>query len=198
MTNRLRNLIPACALAAVFAASLPAQNKLCYKIAGVANETIVPREASPGDTFGRVIGTFQGDFGGAGNATLSAALVSPPAFNAGGLATAATIQVRHVFLTGPGDTLTTRGTAAFNVVTAVEPGTTQATQSRCPGTPCIIQVPQTLEITGGTGRWAGATGSLQNIGIGDLNLPVGQGVFAFSVKGEVCLPASRVLAPNKE
>jgi hypothetical protein len=192
--KQTRTFLSACAIAAALAGSLPGQaNKLCYKISGVATESIVPPDAAPNDPFGRVIGTFAGDFGGAGNASLSAALTSPPAFNPPGSTTTQTIQVRHVFTTGPGDAVTTRGTAAFNVVSAAQAGSVQPTPSRCPGTPCIVQVPQSLEIVTGTGRWAGASGTLQNMGVGDLNLPMGQGVFTIQVKGEVCVPATRVL-----
>jgi hypothetical protein len=77
------------------------------------------------------------------------------------------------------------------------PGDTTSTSSKCPGTPCIVQVPQTLTITGGTGRWAGASGELRNVGLGNLNLPQGQGVFTLSVSGEVCVPSGSLTASGK-
>jgi hypothetical protein len=52
----------------------------------------------------------------------------------------------------------------------------------------VVENPQVLDIIGGTGRWARATGVLKNLGIGNLDLTNGQGTFVFVVKGEVCIP----------
>jgi hypothetical protein len=58
----------------------------------------------------------------------------------------------------------------------------------------VFENPQVLDVTGGTGRWAGATGQLRTVGIGNLDLPHGQGTFIFVVTGEVCLPAGSTSA----
>jgi len=175
-----------------------AQIKVCQKITGTMMETIVPAEASPNDPFGRILGMFTGSFGGATNAALTAFLITPPAFSPGFPVPTTVMQVRHVFLTGPGDTVTTLGKTIFNPGPATLPGSTDAAVSKCPATPCVVENPQVLDITGGTGKWAGATGQLRNLGLGNLNLPQNQGVFTFVVQGEVCLPVSNVGALNSE
>jgi len=184
-------------VAAVLTAATPlySQAKLCKNIRGTMVETILPKEAAPNDPFGRILGMVTGDFAGYSHVSVTGFLVTPPAFSTGAPGTpSAVMQVRHGFATGPGDTITTLGKTIFNVAPGNLPGQTQAVASQCPGTPCIVQNPQVLDITGGTGRWAGATGQLRNVGLGNLNLPQGQGQFAFVVEGEVCLPASSVNA----
>jgi hypothetical protein len=200
MLKRTR-LVLAASVVALTAVATPVRAqgiKVCQRITGTATETIVPPAAAPNDPFGRVIGTFTGDFGGATNGVLSAFLASPPVFSSGGLAPVQTIQERHVFLTGPGDTVITSGTTSFNIAPNVQPGSTQTTPSRCPAAPCVVQVPQSLEITGGSGRWAGASGKITAIGIGDIDLTQGQAVFTLNVRGEICIPANRALSPAKE
>lgn len=150
-------------------------------------ETIIPQAAVPNDPFGRILGMFNGDFAGVTNAAFTAFLVTPPEFSAQS-GPAKVMTVRHVFLTGPGDTISTHGKTIFIPGPATLPGQTDVIQSHCPGTPCVIETSQVLDITGGTGRFVGATGQLRNLGQGNVNLPQGQGVFVFVVKGEVCLP----------
>lgn len=171
--------------------------RICQKVAGTMQETILPQETAPNDPFGRILGSFSGNMGGATNASITAFLVTPPAFSSGPLGNSQVMQVRHAFLTGPGDVITTLGKTIFNVAPATLPGETTYNSSRCPGTPCVVQNPQVLTITGGTGRWAGASGELRNLGLGNLNLPQGQGTFTFVVAGEVCLPSSSVSANSK-
>lgn len=188
--NKLASRLLGIAAVAALTFPLQAQLKVCQKIAGTMHETIVPAESAPNDPFGRIIGMFNGSLGGANNASLTAFLVTPPAFSPGAPVPTAVMQVRHVFMTGPGDTITTLGKTIFNIAPATLPGSSEAALSRCPGTPCIVQNPQVLDITGGTGRWTGATGQFRNLGLGNLNLPQGQGTFTFVVQGEVCLPST--------
>jgi hypothetical protein len=171
--------------------------KVCQKITGTMSETILPQESAPNDPFGRILGAFTGSFGGAANASVTAFLVTPPGFSSGPLATTNVIQVRHAFLTGPGDVVTTLGKTIFNVAPATLPGETAYNASKCPNTPCVVENPQVLTITGGTGRWAGASGELRNLGLGNINLPQGQGWFTFVVAGEVCVPSSSLSASGR-
>ncbi len=177
------------AFIAVCIAAIPAysQTTNCKHVSGTSTETIIPPSGAPNDPFGRVLGMFYGDFAGIANAAFTAILVTPPEFS-GPSGPSKLITVKHVFLTGPGDTIATTGKAAFIPGPATQPGQTEVIQSHCPGTPCVIENPQVLDIIGGTGRFAGATGQLQNLGQGNLNLAQGQGVFIYVVKGQVCLP----------
>jgi hypothetical protein len=131
------------------------------------------------------------------NASLTAFLVTPPAFSGATLSPSQVMTVRHAFLTGPGDVLTTLGKTIFNPGPATLPGETTSASSRCPGTPCVVENPQVPTITGGTGRWAGASGEFRNLGVGNLNLPQGQGWFTFVSTGEVCVPSGSVGASGK-
>jgi len=170
--------------------------KICQKVSGTMLETIVPAEAVPNDPFGRILGMFTGNFAGVQNASLTAFLATPPIFSPGAPAPSQVITVRHAFLTGPGDVITTLGRTIFNPAPATLPGQSVGVTSNCPDTPCLVENPQVLNVTGGIGRWAGATGQLRNTGIGNIDLPHGQGTFTFVVTGEVCLPAGSTSASS--
>lgn len=169
--------------------------KVCQKISGSASETILPKEVAPNDPFGRILGSFTGSFAGVSNVPYTAILTSPPVFSAAGFPSVQTpIAVREAYVTGPGDSITFTGSSIFNLAPASLPGDTASASpvSRCPGTPCVVQIPKDMVVTGGTGRWAGASGLLRGVGLGNLNLPQGQGTFIFSLDGEVCVSAGSV------
>jgi hypothetical protein len=160
----------------------------CKTVSGVMSETIVPQSQAPNDPFGRIIGMFNGDFSGVSVAAITAFLTTPPAFSPAQAGPSSVMQVRHVFMTGPGDTVITLGKTIFTPGPAIQPGQFNFVNSICPFAPCVVENPQVLDIIGGTGRWAGAKGVLENLGIGNLDLTNGQGTFVFVVKGEVCIP----------
>lgn len=162
--------------------------EICKTVSGVMQETIIPTSQAPNDPFGRIVGLFNGDFSGVSVAAITAFLVTPPAFSPAQPGPSSVMQVRHVFMTGPGDTVITLGKTIFTPGPATQPGQFNFVNSVCPFAPCVVENPQELEIIGGTGRWANATGVLRNLGIGNLDLPNGQGTFVFVVKGEVCVP----------
>jgi hypothetical protein len=167
--------------------------RLCQKITGTGAETILPRDSSPNDPFGRIAGSVTGNFAGAPNVSKTAILTSPPAFSSTAtFAIPTPISVREAFVTSPGDSIYANGTSIFTVAPGTQPGETTPALSRCPGPPCVVTVNKILTINGGTGRWANATGQIRELGIGNLNPPAGQGVFVSFVDGEVCLPASSV------
>jgi hypothetical protein len=198
MHRRVRVMFAASVLIVSAApALLQAQGaKVCQKVSGTMMETIVPAEAVPNDPFGRILGMFTGNFAGVQNASITAFLATPPIFSPGAPAPSQIITVRHAFLTGPGDVITTLGKTIFNPGPATLPGQSVGVASACPATPCLVENPQVLDITGGIGRWVGATGQLRNTGIGNIDLPHGQGVFTFVVTGEVCLPAGSTSATS--
>lgn len=188
MHKGFRAALPAVMLSVVCTSILTAQAApKCSPIRGQMSETIVPASQAPNDPFGRILGMFTGNFGGsATNVAVTAFLVTPPAFSAPS-GPSAVMQVRHVFLVAPGETVITLGKTIFTPGPATQPGQTNFVNSVCPFAPCVVQNPQVLDIIGGTGRFEKATGQLRNLGSGNLDLPNGQGVFTFVVDGEVCL-----------
>lgn len=193
----MRKLAPLMA-AVLFAGSLAAQTK-CKTVSGMSTETIVSASQAPNDMYGRILGLFIGDFAGIAKVSLTAVMTSPPGFSDPEAGASILIQVRHVFLTGPGDTLITQGNILFNPGPGTEPTQTNFVNSICPLAPCVVETPQVLTVIGGTGRWTGATGQINGLGIGNLSFPaargigyvdapVGQGSFVFMVTGQVCVP----------
>jgi hypothetical protein len=185
-------IAPLCA-AALLATSVSAQTTattptICKTVNGMSTETIVPASQAPNDPYGRVLGMFTGDFAGIATVSLTAVLTTPPAFSPPAGASSL-MQVRHVFLTGPGDTIITLGQVLFNPGPATEPTQIFFVNSVCPLAPCLVENPQVLTVIGGTGRWNGATGQITSLGLGNLNLPAGQGAFVYMVSGEICIPA---------
>ncbi len=186
----MRNKMAPVALMALLIGNVPGVNgaEKCSTVSGVMQETIVPASQAPNDPFGRILGLFNGDFAGVGTSAVTAFLVTPPTFSTPQAGPSSVMQVRHVFLTGPGDTVITLGKTIFTPGPATLPGQTNFVNSVCPFAPCVVENPQVLDIIGGTGRWANATGQLRNLGVGNLDLTNGQGTFVFVVKGEVCVP----------
>lgn len=83
-----------------------------------------------------------------------------------------TFTVQHHFVTDSGDIIVTNQATA--ITTAVAPGLY-----------AVLSYP--VQITGGTGKFAGATGEFDNIGAADLN--TGRTVFRYS--GHVCFAQSQ-------
>jgi hypothetical protein len=77
--------------------------------------------------------------------------------------------VQHHFVTQSGDTIFTDVAIATTAVIA-------------PGVYAILNYP--VHVTGGTGRFAGASGDFNNIGTADLSSPPGRTVFRYS--GQIC------------
>lgn len=191
----MRKIIAPVITAALLAVSVNAQTTtttpttptICKTVSGMSTETIVPASQAPNDPYGRVLGMFSGDFAGIATVSLTAFLSTAPAFSPPSGASTL-MQVRHVFLTGPGDTVITLGQVLFNPGPATEPTQTNFVNSICPLAPCLVENPQVLTVIGGTGRWAGATGQINSLGLGNLNLPASEGVFVYMVTGQICIP----------
>ena len=171
---------------------------VCKTVSGISTETIVPVSQAPRDQFGRLLGLFQGDFAGIQKVSLTALWTTPTAFSDPSAFASFLIKIRHVFLTGPGDTVITEGEMLLNPGAATAPTQTNLVNSICPLAPCVVEVPQVLTVIGGTGRWSGATGQITGLGLGNLDfpgvgypyIPVGKGTFVYIVKGQICVPAS--------
>jgi hypothetical protein len=109
------------------------------------------------------LGVVDGDLKGAVSATILNVTQGPNGTTI--------FTVQHHFVTQSGDTMLSD--VATATATAVAPGLY-----------AILNYP--VHITGGTGRFAGATGDFNNIGAGDFN--TGRTVFRYS--GRVCFAES--------
>jgi hypothetical protein len=109
------------------------------------------------------LGVVDGDLKGAVSATILNVTQGPNGTTI--------FTVQHHFVTQSGDTILSD--VATATATAVAPGLY-----------AILNYP--VHITGGTGRFAGATGDFNNIGAGDFN--TGRTVFRYS--GRVCFAES--------
>lgn len=135
----------------------------CKEVRGKIVWTVIQ---APNDPFGRVLGSATGALHGA----TSAIILEPPTFGAGALHT----HDLDIFVTGAQDMLV---------------GDSQATFTPIPTSPGSFQDSQVITITGGSGKFTGATGSLNIHGTG-FNLSTGAepGVTFFEVdyNGKVC------------
>jgi hypothetical protein len=109
------------------------------------------------------LGVVDGDLKGAVSATILSVTQGPNGTTI--------FMVQHHFVTQSGDTILSD--VATATATAVAPGLY-----------AILNYP--VHITGGTGKFAGATGDFNNIGAGDFN--TGRTVFRYS--GQICFAAS--------
>lgn len=135
----------------------------CQHVRGGITDTIIP---SPNDPMGRTLGNVDGVLNGASTAVITSFNPQPAAINATSL---------DVFVTNRGDMLTATGAVTLTPVAGKPPG--EFTESA------------TLTITGGSGQYAGATGTITLEGQAH-NVFGGPGVGTFNViyQGSVCGP----------
>ena len=133
----------------------------CQHVRGGITETVIP---SPNDPFGRALGNVHGVLNGASTAVLTSRNPSPTALN---------FTSFDVFVTNRGDMLTATGAVVMTPVPGKPPGE--------------FTSDVTLTITGGSGKYAGATGTITFEGQGH-NVFGGPGVGTFDViyRGSVC------------
>lgn len=174
---RFNKLSIAAGLALVVCSSSFAQQptQSCQNVTGGFTEFVITPFGSPNDPFGRVVLIATGTLEGIGTAILTSVGPGP----APGLLGATT---RHVFMIKSGalqeaDQLTATGVAVFTPM----PNSAN------------VQDLLTLTITGGTGKFAGASGTIvaQGTGINFFPLPPGpssanQSSFSFSLSGQLC------------
>jgi len=127
----------------------------CRQVSGSIAASVV---ANPNVSVGLALGPVTGGLAGATMATFTAT-----AGSGGNLA----LVLHHNFVTDSRDSLTTSDTGTLVPV---------------PGLPGIYRMSVDYTITGGTGRFANATGSLRNHGEADLN----SGLLTLTYSGQVC------------
>ncbi len=128
---------------------------------------IGPKSLAPFDPAGRVLGQASGDIKGATTAIIQSATQKPDG--------STTTTDLDVWVTGPGDVFWGTASATFTPI-ADRPA---------------VKDQQTIKIEGGTGRWAGVTGSLTLDGEGTFLNPaagqvVGNLIFDVAYRGRMC------------
>jgi len=156
-------------LAVIFCAPVAAAKPECRQINVKLSEFVITPFVSANDPFGRAVLASQGSLNAVGTAVFTSPPV--PGVTPGTLVT----TTSHVFVESPADQLTTTGTAVFTFI---------------PGSPNVYDV-VTMTVTGGTGKYAGATGTLVATGVGFNFLPAPSAAnktyYEFILSGELCL-----------
>jgi hypothetical protein len=164
---RLVGLSLVASLAVTSSALTASAQGTCKGFEGKLSQTLI---AAPNDPFGRFLGTTTGAIKGSQTSVFTSLV---PTTQGSLLATTS-----ESFLTGPGDLLTATGAQEMIPIVGQPIGTVTSTAI--------------LTITGGTGKYAGATGSLTVSGIGrnlfGPNVGLGVTTFELDVAGEVCVP----------
>jgi hypothetical protein len=127
----------------------------CQHVVGSITEAIIP---APNDPLGRALGNVNGALNGADTAVITSSGPDGLSFTS-----------FDVILTNRGDTLTANGAG---ILTPVPGNSNQATLN------------VTLAITGGSGKYTGATGTLTYKGLANFNA----GTFSLIYRGSVCAP----------
>jgi hypothetical protein len=138
----------------------------CHEVSGKVHELIIPGAADPN---GRVLGTVEGTLNGSYTAVITKFITPPAPFVPLDLTTF------EVFLTKEGDMLTGTGAGTFTPIPNQPPG--------------FFTDKLVVTVTGGNGKYLGATGTITFEGTG-ANVFAGPGVGTFDLKfkGTVCTP----------
>jgi hypothetical protein len=145
-------IIAVCLVVSVYAVTAAAQSKRCTSVGGMVMTNLGAVDAAT------TMGTATGDLRGAVGATILSTEASGNTL---------ALRVQHHWVTESGDTLN------------IDPAVATTTQVS-PGLYAIVTYP--VHLRSGTGKFAGATGDLTNIGEADL--VSGQIVLRYS--GKVC------------
>jgi hypothetical protein len=130
----------------------------CQNVSGTITETQIP---APNDPLGRSLANVYGVLNGANTAVVTSS--SPDGLNATSL---------DVFVTTRGDLLTSTGAVTLTPI---------------PGNPSDFTLYVTLTITGGSGKYTGATGTLTYQGHANVDAAGTFHVYA-TYRGSVCGP----------
>jgi hypothetical protein len=137
----------------------------CQHVRGGITETVIP---SPNDPLGRSMGNVNGVLNGATTAILTS--IAPP--SPSGVLTATSFDV---FVTNPGDVLTATGAPTLTPVPGQPPG--EFTEHTI------------LTITGGSGKYDGATGTITLEGQAhNVFGGPGEAIFDLTYEGSICGP----------
>ncbi|MFZ0431046.1 MAG: hypothetical protein WAO20_23235 [Acidobacteriota bacterium] len=174
--NHKRKMLVSCAVLMAFSLPVlagPRERRHapgCTSVQGKFSEYVITPFGSPNDPFGRVVLESKGTINAVGTAILTSV---GPGDEPGTFAA----TTRHVFLVSVEDQLEAEGAAVFTPI---------------PGTPDVYDV-LTLTVTGGTGKFAGASGEIVATGVGYnfFPLPPGpssanQSYFDFRLSGQLC------------
>jgi hypothetical protein len=138
----------------------------CKNVSGQIVETVIPPNWAPNDPLGRVVGTVTGVLNGSSTAILTSLDPFPPEPFAVLHATTA-----DVFVTKSRDVLLTTGVALFTPIPGQPPG--------------FFTDELTLTVVGGTGKYLGASGTINVVGEAH-DLFSANAYFTLEYKGEVC------------
>ena len=127
----------------------------CRQVSGSISANVI---TNPNVSTGLALGTVTGGLAGATMATFTVSAGSGGSLN---------LLLHHNFVTGSRDSLNTSDTGALIPV---------------PGLANIYRMSVNYTITGGAGKFAGATGNLQNHGEADLQ----SGLLTLTYSGQVC------------
>lgn len=144
---------------------------VCQSVKGTLTEFPTEPFLSPGDPFGRLVGTAKGTLDSIGTSILTSVGPGPDPGTLGG-------TTRHAFILNDVDQLLATGAVVWTPIA---------------GTANVTAV-LTLTVQGGTGKFSGATGQIVGTGIGFnfFPLPPGpstanQSSFVFKLSGNYCL-----------
>jgi hypothetical protein len=157
---RTQVFIVSAAIAAAVGIAVPAQAQTCTEVSGKFNEMILPHDSAPNDPAGRIVGNVDGSLAGATTAFITALT---PARDGG-----FSVKTTNAFATLEGNVLIANGSGDWTFIRT-----------------SYYQVELTLTVTGGSGKYANATGSIKLLGVGNA---VGQGTgqFLHEYRGQVC------------
>ncbi len=166
----IRLFVGVAGLALALCSSALAEEPECQKVNGKFSEYVITPFGSPNDPLGRVVLNSEGTINSIGTAILTSVGPGPTPGTLGA-------TTRHVFVVSEEDQLTATGVAVFTPI---------------PGSPNVQDV-LTLTVTGGTGQFAGATGTIVATGIGINFFPLPPGPssanvssFHFRLSGTLC------------
>ena len=167
---KVLSLFTAVGLALTLCSSALAAPPNCQNVNGKFSEFVITPFGSPNDPFGRVVLVAQGTINAVGTAILTTVGPGPTPGTLGA-------TTRHVFLVSEEDQLTATGVAVFTPI---------------PGSPNVQDL-LTLTISGGTGKFASATGTILATGTGVNFFPLPPGPssannssFHFTLSGQLC------------
>jgi len=143
----------------------------CDTVKAKSTEFAITPFGSPNDPLGRTLIIAQGGLNSVGTAILTTVGPGPVPGTLGATS-------RHVFVVTEQDQLTATGVLVFTPI---------------PGTPNVSSS-LTLTVTGGTGKFANATGTIVGTGIGLNFFPLPPGpssanhsIFQYTFSGQLCL-----------
>jgi hypothetical protein len=137
----------------------------CQHVRGGVTSTVIP---SPNDPFGRALNNVDGVLNGASTALITGFGQAPAPFI---VLTATSFEV---FVTNGGDMLTATGAVTLTPIPGKPPG--EFTENA------------TLTVTGGSGKYAGATGTITLAGLAHHLFGPGLTTFNVIYQGSVCGP----------